>query len=155
MEPNVGLVKKTREQESSGLGLLLADTYTLYLKTQFCHWNVRGAEWYPLHLLFESHYKEMAEAVDVIAERIGALGFFVDASLASFKAKTKIKEDAHSGSSKDFIVSLLDGHETIIRQVRELIDGADRDRDALTVDLLVHRLGAHEKMAWFLRNYLG
>ena len=154
MELNTGIVRQGRQEISDGLSRVLADTYALYLKTQNCHWNVRGCEFYSLHLLFESQYKEMAEAVDEIAERIGALGFFVEASFHGFKSKTKIKEEDKVLGAKEMIVSLLEGHELFIREARVLVGIAERDKDAATVDLLSRRLGAHEKMAWFLRNHL-
>lgn len=154
MEINTGILRQGRQEISDGLGRLLADTYTLYLKTQNCHWNVRGSEFYFLHILFEAQYKEMAEAVDEIAERIGALGFFVEASLHAFKSKTKIKEEDKVLSHKEMLSSLVEGHELFVREARTLVGIAERDKDGATVDLLGKRLGAHEKMAWFLRNHL-
>ncbi len=96
----------------------------------------------------------MAEAIDEIAERIGALGFFVEASLHAFKLKTKIKEEDKVLGYKEMLLSLLEGHELLIREARVLVGIAERDKDAATVDLLGRRLGSHEKMAWFLRNHL-
>ncbi len=154
MEVNTGIVRQNRQEISDGLSRLLADTHVMYVKTQCSHWNVRGVEFYALHLLFEAQYKEMAEAIDEIAERMGALGFFVEASLHAFKAKTKIKEEDKVGSAKEMLISLLEGHELLVRETRVLLGIAERDKDGATVDLLGRRLGAHEKMAWFLRSHL-
>jgi len=154
MELNTGIPRKNRQEISDGLNRLLADTYTLYLKTQNCHWNVRGNEFYSLHILFDTQYKELAEAIDEIAERIGALGFFVEASFHAFKGKTKIKEEDKVLNSKEMLAALVDGHELVAREMRVLSDIAERDKDGGTVDLLGRRLGVHEKMAWFLRNHL-
>lgn len=150
----IGLTKESRQGLGEGLGQLLTDTYTIYLKTQHAHWNVQGSHFYSLHLLFEAHYNELAGAVDEIAERIRALGLFVEASLTHFKNKTTIKDDNHVVSQEAFISSLVEAHETIIRQARRLSLFAEKEGDGATVDLLGRRLNAHEKMSWFLRSHI-
>jgi starvation-inducible DNA-binding protein len=154
MEYNVGIAEQSRIAISEGLSRVLAETYVLYLKTQNFHWNVRGPEFYSLHLLFEKHYQELAEAVDEIAERIRALGFFVDASFSSFAELSSIKEEEKVLNAKEMLTSLIQGHEAIIRHGRKVAEIGDRDGDFATVDMLGRRLGAHEKMAWFLRSQL-
>lgn len=154
MEVNTGISEQNRMAISEGLSGLLADTYSLYLKTQNFHWNVRGPEFYSLHLLFEKHYQEMAEAVDEVAERVRALGYYVEASFSSFKEKAAIKEENKVLTSKDMLHALIDGHETLIRGVRKVAEIADKGGDFATVDLIGRRLGSHEKMAWFLRSQL-
>lgn len=153
VELNVGISEQNRLVISEGLSRLLADTYALYLNTQNFHWNVTGQEFYSLHLLFESQYKEMAEAIDEIAERIRALGFYVDASFSSFKQLTPIKQEGKVLSSKEMLHALIEGHETLIRWGRKVGEIADQELDFATVDMIGRRLGAHEKMAWFLRSH--
>src|SRR5580700_1192133 len=151
MEPNVALSEQNRSAISDGLSRLLAEVYTLYLKTQNFHWNVRGAEFYSLHLLFEKQYQEMAEEIDEVAERVRALGFFVDASFSGFSELSSIKSEEKVLNAKEMLSSLIAGHETYIRESRRVAEIADRELDFATVDLLSRRIGAHEKMAWFLR----
>jgi starvation-inducible DNA-binding protein len=154
MEPNIGLNEQNRSAISDGLSRLLAEVYTLYLKAQNFHWNVMGTEFYPLHLLFEKQYEEMAEEVDEIAERIRALGFFVDASFPAFSELSTIKSEEKVLHAKEMLISLLQGHETYIREARRVAEIADRELDFATVDMLGRRMGAHEKMAWFLRSQI-
>ena len=154
MEHHVGISEQNRLAISEGLTRVLAETYALYLKTQNFHWNVRGSEFYSLHLLFEKQYQEMAEAVDEIAERIRALGFFVDASFSAFSENSSVKEEKKVLNAKEMLASLVQGHETLIREGRRVAEIADRELDFATVDMLGRRLGAHEKMAWFLRSQI-
>lgn len=154
MEMNVGMPEETRSAVSEGLSRVLADTYALYLKTQNFHWNVRGPEFYSLHLLFEKQYGELADAVDEIAERIRALGYFVDASFIAFASVSTIKGEEKVLNSKEMLTSLVHGHETCIRNGRKVAEIADRELDFATVDMLGRMLGSHEKMAWFLRSQI-
>jgi starvation-inducible DNA-binding protein len=154
MEINNGISEQNRMAISEGLSRLLADTYSLYLKTQNFHWNVRGQEFYSLHLLFEKQYQEMADAVDEVAERIRALGFYVEASFSSFKGKSAIQEEEKVLNAKDMLHSLIQGHETLARGVRKVAEIADKEKDFATVDMIGRRLGVHEKMVWFLRSQL-
>jgi len=152
MKIHIGISDQNRETISQGLERFLADTYALYLKTQNFHWNVTGHEFYSLHLLFEKQYQEMAEAVDEVAERIRALGFYVAASFSSFKKISPIKDEEKVLNAKEMIQALVEGHETLIQWGRKLAEIADNEGDFATVDMLGRRLGAHEKMAWFLRS---
>jgi starvation-inducible DNA-binding protein len=154
MELNIGISQQNRSAISEGLFRLLADTYALYLKSQNFHWNVTGTEFYSLHILFEKHYEEMAGAVDEVAERIRALGFYVDASFSSFKNKTALNEEDKVLTSKEMLHHLVEGHELLIKGARRVAEIADKEGDFATVDMLGRRLGAHEKMAWFLRSQL-
>ncbi len=154
MDVNIGISEQNRLAISEGLARMLADTYALYLKTQNFHWNVRGEQFYSLHLLFEKQYQEMAEAVDVVAERIRALGFYVDASFSAFKKLTLVKEEEKVLNSKEMLQGLLQGHEVLIQWARKVAEIADNERDFATVDMIGRRLGEHEKMAWFLRSHL-
>jgi starvation-inducible DNA-binding protein len=145
---------KNRLSVVEGLARLLADTYALYIRTQNFHWNVVGPEFYSLHLLFEHQYKELAEAIDEIAERVRALGLYVDASFVGFKRLTAIEDEEKVLTSKEMLHHLFRAHEVVIRHARDLCYSADRARDAATVDLMGRRLNAHEKMAWMLKSQL-
>ncbi len=153
MEVNTGISEQNRVAISDGLSRMLANTYALYLKTQNFHWNVRGPEFYSLHLLFEKQYEELADAVDEIAERIRALGFYVDASFSAFSSMSSVKEEKKVLICNDMLVSLAEGHEILIREARKLAEVADREGDFATVDMIGRQLGAHEKMAWMLRSH--
>ncbi len=154
MEINTGISEQNRSAISEGLSRMLADTYALYLKTQNFHWNVRGPEFYSLHILFEKQYEDLAEAVDEIAERIRALGYYADATFSTFKNKTAIKEDEKVLNGKEMLHQLVEGHETLCRGARKVAEIADKEGDFATVDMIGRRLGAHEKMAWFLRSQI-
>lgn len=154
MEVQTGLSEKGRQRISDGLSVLLADSYALYLKTQNFHWNITGSEFYSLHLLFEKHYEEMAEALDEIAERIRALGFYIDASFTGFKNLTAISEEHRVRTAKEMIQELLKCHEIVVRQVRNLAEIAEQENDTATGDLLGRRLNFHEKASWMLRSQI-
>lgn len=151
---NIGLTEKARQQISDGLLKLLAETYALYLKTQNFHWNVKCTEFFSLHLLFEKQYEEMSGATDEIAERVRALGFFVDASFSSFSELCGIPEEKKVLTSKEMLKHLIDGHETLIRDTRHLALVCEKEKDHGTIDLLGRRLIAHEKFVWMLRESL-
>ncbi len=150
----LGIQDKSRLQIAEGLSRLLADSYTLYLKTHNYHWNVTGPMFDSLHLLFERQYTELATAVDVIAERIRALGVKAPGSYAEFGKLTQIKEDASLPRAKDMIKHLLADQETIARSARSLFPAVDEAQDEPTADLLTQRMQIHEKNAWMLRGLL-
>lgn len=152
MEFHTGMTEKNRQAVSDSLAKLLAMNYAVYLKTQNYHWNVTGAEFYSLHILFEKQYEELAEANDEIAERIRALGFYVDASFSGFKNLSGIPEDDKVLSWRDMVKHLVDSHEAVMRHLRHLVDLAERENDQGTVDLGAKRLRDHEKSAWMLRS---
>ena len=154
MEPRLGLTKQALKEVEKGLGDLLANTYALYLKTQNFHWNLKGSDFFSLHLLFEKQYDELAEAVDEIAERIQSIGFHVDGSFSGFKKRSSIKEPGKGLTEKKMIQELLEGHEAISREMRPLIPQFQGVYDEASADLLIKRLGIHEKAAWLLRSHL-
>ncbi len=134
---------------------LLADTYTLYLKTQNYHWNVKGPLFPALHKLFEEQYTELADATDVIAERVRALESPVPASLSAFQKLTSIKdENRNKVSAAEMIKSLLNDHDLIAKSILIIFEKAEKAEDEGTIDLLTERLRAHEKTAWMLRSSL-
>ena len=155
MELNIGISAEDRSEIASGLSGLLADSYSLYLKTHNYHWNVEGPLFNTLHLMFEEHYTELATAVDDIAERIRALGVKAPGSYSAFGELTKIAEATGDETAEEMIRELVIGQETVARTAREAIAAADAASDEPTADLLTQRMQVHEKTAWMLRSMLG
>jgi starvation-inducible DNA-binding protein len=151
---DIGINEKDRKQIADGLSRLLADTYTLYLKTHNYHWNVTGPMFQTLHLMFEQQYNELALAVDLIAERIRALGLPAPGSYAAFLKLTSIQEEEGAPSAHEMIQKLLEGQETVIRTARTLFPRVEEVHDQPTADLLTQRMQLHEKTAWMLRSLL-
>jgi starvation-inducible DNA-binding protein len=154
MAIDIGIPAEQREKIANGLSRLLADTYTLYLKTHNYHWNVTGPLFNTLHTMFETQYTELAAAVDEIAERIRALGYPAPGSYKAFAALTSIKEEEGVPSAEDMIRDLVVGQETVVRTAREVFPIADEAHDEPTADLLTQRMQLHEKNAWMLRSML-
>ena len=154
MAIDIGITEKDRAEIAQGLSRLLADTYTLYLKTHNFHWNVKGPMFQTLHLMFETQYNELALAVDMIAERIRALDFPAPGTYREFGKLTSIKESEGVPAARDMIRQLVDGQEAVARTARSLFPVVDRASDEPTADLLTQRLQVHEKAAWMLRSLL-
>lgn len=154
MKINIGIEERDRKEIASGLGRLLADTYTLYLKTHNFHWNVTGPMFQTLHLMFEQQYGELALAVDAVAERIRSLGEPAPGSYAEFGKLTSIPESQGVPNSMDMIRLLVEGHEAVIRTARAVFPWAEKANDEATADLLTQRLQIHEKTAWMLRSLI-
>ncbi len=145
-------MKNHTSQMTEGLAKLLADTYTLYLKTQNFHWNVTGPFFHSLHGMFEEEYTELAGAVDEIAERIRALGANAPASFADFLKLTSINEETGTPAAADMVKKLLADHETVIEHLQSLMPVAQELKDEATLDLLITRTEIHQKTAWMLRS---
>lgn len=154
MDIDIGISKKDRKTIAEGLSKLLADTYTLYLKTHNFHWNVEGPMFNTLHLMFETQYNELALAVDAIAERIRALGHPAPGSYAAYAKLSSIKEETGVPKAEDMIKQLVEGQESVARTARAVFPAADKAGDEPTADLLTQRLQIHEKTAWMLRSLL-
>ena len=154
MEIRLGISNEHREQIAGGLADLLADSYTLYLKTHNFHWNVEGPLFNTLHLMFETQYTELALAVDQIAERIRALGIKAPGSYSEFAELTSIDEADGSESAEEMIRQLVLGQEAVVRTARAAFPAADEANDEPTADLLTQRMQIHEKNAWMLRSML-
>lgn len=152
MEINLGIGEKDRAEIVDGLSRLLADTYTLYLKTHNFHWNVKGPMFQTLHLMFETQYTELAAAVDLIAERIRALGFPAPGTYAEFVRLSQIKEVPGVPKAEEMIRELIAGQETVVRTARSIFPAAEKVNDEPTADLLTQRMQVHEKTAWMLRS---
>ena len=154
MEIDIGIERKDREDIAEGLKKLLADTYTLYLKTHNFHWNVTGPMFQTLHLMFETQYTELASAVDVIAERIRSLGSPAPGTYKQYAELSSIKEDEGVPAAQDMIRLLVEGQESVVRTARSLYPSAEKALDEATADLLTQRIQLHEKTAWMLRSLL-
>ncbi len=154
MKIDIGIDAAHREQIAGGLSRVLADTYTLYLKTHNFHWNVTGPMFQTLHLMFETQYNELAHAVDLVAERIRALGSPAPGTYREFAALSAIKEDDGIPKAQDMIRRLVEAHETVARTARDVFRAADGASDQPTCDLLTQRMQVHEKTAWMLRSLL-
>ena len=156
MKPNIGISEKHLKDSAEVLSLVLANGVILYTKTRNFHWNVSGESFMELHKLFEGQYKELEEAIDEVAERIGKLGHKTIGTMQEFSKLATIKE--HPGkhdSSKEMLKELLKDHETIIVELRKNIDDcAARNKDAGTADFLTGLMEHHETTAWILRRYL-
>ncbi|HRQ83267.1 MAG TPA: Dps family protein [Azospirillaceae bacterium] len=154
MQIDIGISDADRKEIADGLGRLLADTYTLYLKTHGFHWNVTGPMFNTLHNMFMLQYTELWNALDAIAERIRSLGHFAPASYAQYAALSSIAEETGVPKANDMLRQLVEGHEAVARTARSIFPLAEKGGDESTVDLLTQRLQVHEKTAWMLRSML-
>ncbi len=151
---DIGIPENARKEIVSALEHVLADTYTLYLKTHNFHWNVTGPKFNDLHAMFMAQYTEMWGAVDLIAERIRSLGAFAPGSYADFARLSQVEEATEVPVAMEMVAQLVDGHETVIRTLRAAFGPAEGGNDQSTLDLLTQRLQVHEKTAWMLRSLL-
>ena len=154
MPINIGIGEGERREIAGGLSRLLADTYTLYLKTHNYHWNVTGPMFQTLHLMFEEQYNELALAVDQIAERIRALGFPAPGTYAEFARLSSIREEEGVPGAQAMIRNLVEGQEAVVRTARGVFPAVEAANDQPTADLLTQRMQVHEKTAWMLRSLL-
>ena len=154
LKVDIGIPDAERQRIAEGLACLLADTYTLYLKTHFYHWNVTGPMFNTLHLMFEQQYTELALAVDAIAERIRSLGHPAPGSYRAYADLSSIEEDDDVPDAETMIANLVVGQEAVARTARAVFPTAEAGSDEATADLLTQRLQVHEKTAWMLRSML-
>lgn len=154
MQIDIGISTQQREIIANGLKRLLADSYTLYLKTHNFHWNVTGPQFTSLHAMFEQQYIDLASAVDLIAERIRALGFRAPGSYTEFSQLTSIEEETRALAATEMVKELIKGQEAVIRTARSLVEAVDEAQDEASMDLLTQRMQHHEKTAWMLRSLL-
>lgn len=151
---DIGISEKQRSEIANGLNRLLADSYTLYLMTHNFHWNVKGPMFNTLHLMFEGQYMELALAVDLIAERIRALGFPAPGTYGEFVKLSSIKEVKGQPKAEEMIKLLVSGQESVAKTARSIFPVVDKASDESTADLLTQRMQIHEKTAWMLRSLL-
>ena len=154
MAIEIGINPQDRKAIAQGLSHLLADTYTLYLKTHNFHWNVTGPMFQTLHLMFETQYNELALAVDLVAERIRALGFPAPGTYAEYAKLSSIEETAGVPEATEMIRLLVQGQEAVVRTARKVFPLVDAAHDEPSADLLTQRMQVHEKTAWMLRSLL-
>mgnify|MGYP001550578965 CR=1 FL=1 len=152
MAISIGIAKKDRETVARHLSKLLADTYSLYLKTHSFHWNVTGPQFNSLHTMFETQYNELWLAADEVAERIRTLDVFAPGSYSQFGKLTSIKEEVGVPEWKEMVNQLVEGHEIAAHTARGTIKAADVAGDEGTADMVTGRLKEHEKTAWMLRS---
>jgi starvation-inducible DNA-binding protein len=151
---DIGIDEADRDAITEGLSRLLADSYTLYLKTHNYHWNVTGPMFQTLHLMFETQYNELALAVDLIAERIRSLGAPAPATYREFAALSSVTEDDDRPDATEMIRRLVKGQEAVARTARSVFPAVEKAHDEPTADLLTQRMQVHEKTAWMLRSLL-
>ena len=151
---DIGIGAGERAKIAQGLSCLLADSYTLYLMTHNFHWNVTGPDFNSLHLMFMGQYTEQWNALDIIAERIRALGHPAPGTYREFVKLASIKEVEGVPNSKDMIRYLVSAQEATARTARKLFPLVNAANDQPTADVLTQRLEVHEKTAWMLRSLL-
>lgn len=151
---NIGIPEEQRAKIAKGLSRLLADSYTLYLMTHNFHWNVTGPMFNTLHLMFMGQYTEQWNALDLIAERIRALGFPAPGTYKEFAKLASVKEVEGAPKALDMVRHLVEAQEATARTARDLFPLLDEANDQPTADLLTQRLDVHEKTAWMLRSLL-
>lgn len=155
MNINIGISENKRNETATGLSRLLADSYTLGLKTHNYHWNVTGPAFTTLHELFEAQYADLSESVDEIAERIRILGVRAPGSYKEFSELTSIKEDISTPGAQEMIQNLLLGHEEIVNTSKGILPILEGGNDEGTLAIVGSRIEYHEKTAWVLRSMLG
>ena len=153
-EIDIGISPEDRKNIADGLSRLLADTYTVYLRTHNFHWNVTGPMFQTLHLMFMTQYNELWTATDLIAERIRALGFPAPGTYSAFGKLTSIKEVDGVPKAQEMIRLLVEGNEAVARTARAIFPIVEQANDQPTADLLTQRMQVHEKTAWMLRSLL-
>ncbi len=149
--------RHTEQQQrlAAGLAGLLADTYVVYNSTQCGHWNIEGPQFQPLHELFENQYGELAEAIDVIAERIRALGFYAPGTLPELLEMSRVQQRPGQRDADSILLHLIESHQQVAHRLRELQGLAEAEMDEATLDVLVERLRSHEKTVWMLKSQAG
>jgi len=154
MKVQFGLEGDGQSELSVGLNKVLANTYSLYINTLNCHWNIEDPSFIALHEMFQSQYEDLAEAGDLLGERLRQMGEKVPASLRFFAENSSFEDIDEHASAKQMITQLASFHEKAIISLRDLSDIAEKYKDYGLVDLLGSLLREHEKTAWFLRSHV-
>ena len=147
--------QQSRQQLVQHLAKVLADSYLLYHTTQFCHWNVVGSQFRPLHEMFEEQYRALAEAIDVIAERIRILGFYAPGTLRDYLTLSSLEQPTDLLAPEEMLEQLIACHEAVTDGILRAVPVAQRISDEATLDLLVERVRAHQKASWMLKSQAG
>ncbi len=151
LQMNTGLNDNKRQELAKKVGVVLADTYMLFIKTQGVHWNVAGPAFHALHHLTEEQYEDQYEAIDDLAERIRALGEKAPASYTTYGEISTIKDRDEPQTAADMVTMLVEDNEEIVRKLRDLIGEAEEMNDWATHDMLTERIVKHEEAIWMLR----
>lgn len=151
---DIGIPEADRQKIAEGLSVLLADSYTLYLMTHNFHWNVTGPQFNSLHNMFMTQYTEQWNALDIIAERIRALGFPAPGTYQEFVRLASIQEIEGVPKANQMVRHLVTAQEAVARTARKLFPVVDAAHDQPTADVLTQRIEIHEKTAWMLRSLL-
>jgi starvation-inducible DNA-binding protein len=151
---DIGIPLTERRAIAEGLSALLADSYTLYLMTHNFHWNVTGPQFNSLHAMFMGQYTEQWNAIDIIAERIRAVGFPAPGTYGEFARLTSIREPEGVPDANEMVRQLVVAQEATARTARNLFPVVNAARDQPTADVLTQRINVHEKTAWMLRSLL-
>ncbi|RYE22104.1 MAG: DNA starvation/stationary phase protection protein [Sphingobacteriaceae bacterium] len=155
VQANIGISEEHKQLIANDMQKVLADEVVLYIKTRNYHWNIEGDNFMELHKLYQKMYEQMEEFIDDTAERIRTIGHYAQGRLKDFIQQTQLVEQDYTNEQQDQFRNLLDDHETIIRYLRQLVDKfADEYGDAGNADYLTGLMEEHEKLAWFLRNYI-
>jgi starvation-inducible DNA-binding protein len=149
--PDIGIDAPDRRKIAEHLVQILADTYTLLVKTHVYHWNVVGPVFLPFHELTEKHYKDLFEAADVIAERIRSLGHPAPLSFEAMLPKAVVDEETSNRTADGMIIHLVQDHEAMVKRLRTSAGASEDADDLVTTDLITKRLEFHEKAIWMLR----
>lgn len=156
MNLNTGIEEESRIEIAKSVSRVLAETYTLYLKTHKYHWNVTGPMFHTLHIMFEEQYNALGLAVDEIAERIRVLGVKAPGSYSEFSMLSEVKEDSNVDcDAMSMVANLLKDHEQVVRSAKEVLVKVDGANDEGTSSLIGARIEFHEKTAWMLKSLLG
>lgn len=145
---------KSNNPVAAALAQVLADTYALQIKTQTYHWNVTGPQFHGLHIMFETQYNELFAAVDLLAERIRALGVLVDGGFEAFSKLTKVAGPQQGPDAPTMVKDLADSHRKVAESAKAALDIAEGAGDDVTVDMLTNRREEHGKSAWMLDSSL-
>lgn len=151
---DIGISEGDRKKIAEGLSRLLADSYTLYMMTHNFHWNVKGPQFNTLHTMFMAQYSEQWAALDLIAERIRALGYPAPGTYSEFVKRASIKEVEGVPKAEEMIRHLVKAQEATAKTARKLFPVVDAANDQPTADVLTQRIDVHEKTAWMLRSLL-
>ncbi|MAK62245.1 MAG: DNA starvation/stationary phase protection protein [Ponticaulis sp.] len=146
-----GIKPEDRTELAKALGVVLADTYMLFIKTQGVHWNVTGPAFVSIHELTEKHYTNMYEAIDEIAERIRALGEKAPASYTKYGELSEIEDKDEPQTAHDMLTMLIADHETAIAHMRSAVEWCEGKNDYVTADMLIARMAWHEEAVWMLK----
>lgn len=151
MDINIGITEADRSKSAAAIRVLMANTYTLYLKTHGYHWNVEGPHFQQLHVQFMEQYTEMWTAVDELAERIRALGYLAPVSYGEMAKLSAVKEEEGTPDWQKMVQTLAQGHELVAKSARDVLRIAEAIGDDATADVVTPRITIHEKTAWMLR----